>query len=86
MRVALKHILKSIVIAVLLLQAGCGALQLWWYAPDNEREDWSEWKQCFGKPLSKVGITHSVFLLRGRTVQAATITTPRTEWIDSRDL
>ncbi len=65
MRVALKHILKSIVIAVLLLQAGCGALQLWWYAPDNEREDWSEWKQCFGKPLSKVGITHSVFCLEG---------------------
>ena len=66
MSVVLTRILKSIVIAMLLSQSGCGALQLGWHAPDNEREDWSEWKQCFGtNPFSKGGITHSVFCLEG---------------------
>lgn len=58
---------QTIVAASLL--SGCGATQLGMCAPHQKEEGnpTREWVECFGEPLSHMGITHSVFCLNDGT-------------------
>lgn len=53
------------VISLILFNSGCGAYQLWSHSPNTEKLKWKEWSECFQKPLSHEGVTHSVFCLKG---------------------
>lgn len=57
----------SILIATLSFHAGCGLIQQGWHRPNTEKDEWSEWAECFdNKPLAHSGITRSVFCLEGQ--------------------
>ena len=60
---------QTIVTALLLFQAGCGATQLGMCAPHTKEEGMStrNWAECFDQPFSHEGITHSVFCLHDGT-------------------
>ncbi len=70
----MQRFISSFVIALLVLESGCGAIQLAWYTPDNEKhnrvenemDNWSKWDECFGGPLSVSNVSHSVFCLPGK--------------------
>lgn len=55
--------------ALLLLQVGCGAAQLGMCAPHTKEEGTPtrNWVECFDRPISHGGITHSVFCLHDDT-------------------
>ncbi len=58
-------------IGVALLLSGCGATQLGMCAPHQKEEGTStrDWTECFGRPISHAGITHSVFCLSDGTAK-----------------
>lgn len=62
LRRALSH---TIIAALFLFQAGCGATQLGMCAPHTKEEGAPirNWAECFDQPFSHGGITHSVFCL-----------------------
>jgi len=65
-----RHSLSPTVIAALLLfQAGCGATELGMCAPHTKEEGapTQNWVECFDQPFSHENITHSVFCLNGGT-------------------
>ncbi len=64
MRKKSRYFLNGSMIALMLLQSGCGAIQLWWHAPNNEKEYWTEWIECPHKPSSSTGIQHPIFCLK----------------------
>jgi len=59
----------TIIAALLLFQAGCGATQLGMCAPHMKEEGTPtrNWVECFDQPFSQEGITHSVFCLHDGT-------------------
>ena len=58
-------LLPTIITALLLFQAGCGAAQLGMCAPHTKEEGTPtrNWTECFDRPFSHEGIAHSVFCL-----------------------
>jgi len=48
---------------LLLLQSGCGLIQLNAHAPKSEKEDWSDWIECPEMHLSANGKVHPVYCL-----------------------
>lgn len=57
--------LRAVITALLLAQAGCGAVQLGMCAPHTKEEGAPtlNWIECFDQPFSHAGMTHSVFCL-----------------------
>ncbi|MBX3303192.1 MAG: hypothetical protein KF693_13340 [Nitrospira sp.] len=60
-----RSLLQSLAIILLLLQIGCGAAQFGMCAPHTQEEGApsQNWVECFERPFSHRGITHSVFCL-----------------------
>ncbi len=57
----------TILIAMFLIQAGCGLIQQALNRPNTEKDEWIEWAECFDqKPWVYAGIEHSVFCLKGK--------------------
>ena len=50
-------------IALFLLQSGCGAIELLSHGPNTEKEDWNDWQPCPDKPLSAKKKLHPVYCL-----------------------
>lgn len=57
--------LQSLVILLLFLQVGCGAIEIGRCSPHTKEEGTptQNWVECFQRPFSHQGITHSVFCL-----------------------
>lgn len=66
----LRYVLHGWVLALFLLQSGCGAFESWLHRPNTEKkpntekDDWSNWTKCSGMSLSSTGIKHDVFCLK----------------------
>ncbi len=61
----LPYLRLVMVIALILFNSGCGALELWSHSPNTEKKKWEEWTECFKEPLVHEDVTHSVFCLVG---------------------
>lgn len=61
----LRRLVNGLLITLILLETGCGAVQLWLNAPNTKKDKWAEWAECFDEPLTREGVTHSVFCLEG---------------------
>lgn len=61
--------LQPLATILLLVQAGCGAIELGMCAPYTKEEGTPSlnWTECFDQPYSHQGITHSVFCLNDGT-------------------
>lgn len=59
----------TIIAALFLFQAGCGATQLGMCAPHTKEEGapTRNWTECFDRPFSHGGMTHSAFCLHDGT-------------------
>lgn len=55
--------LNGAMIALFLLQSGCGAIELWSHGPNTDKEDWSDWQPCPDMPLSVKEKLHPVYCL-----------------------
>lgn len=65
MRKALRYVLNGSMIVLLLLQSGCGAIELLSHASNTEKEeDWFDWMKCPNMPLSLQNDLHSVYCLK----------------------
>jgi len=60
---------RATAVALLLSVSGCGAAQLGMCAPHTKEEGTStqHWTECFSRPVSHKGVTHSVLCLNGDT-------------------
>lgn len=52
MRKTSRYFLNGMMIALFLLQSGCGAIELLSHGPNTKKEDWSDWQPCPEMPLS----------------------------------
>lgn len=50
-------------IALFLLQSGCGAIELLSHGPNTKNEDWNDWQPCSDMPLSAKEKLHPVYCL-----------------------
>jgi len=64
-----RFLYQAVVVALLLLGTGCGAIQLGMCAPHTKEEGSPQgnWTECFEQPFSHAGMTHSVYCLRDGT-------------------
>ncbi len=69
MKTPRRSLSRAIAVALLFLQAGCGAAQLGTCAPHTKEEGTPtlNWTECFEAPFTHAGITHSVFCLNDGT-------------------
>ena len=69
MKTPRRSLSRAIAVALLFLQAGCGAAQLGTCAPHAKEEGTPtlNWTECFAAPFTHAGITHSVFCLHDGT-------------------
>jgi len=63
MRTAFLHFLNGAMIALFLLQSGCGAIELLSHGPNTKKEDWNDWQPCPDMPLSTKEKLHPVYCL-----------------------
>lgn len=63
MRAILRYCLNGAMIALFLLQSGCGAIELLSHGPNTEKEDWNDWQPCPDMPLSAKEKLHPVYCL-----------------------
>jgi dienelactone hydrolase len=64
-----RFLYQAVMVVLLLLGTGCGAIQLRMCAPHTKEEGSPErnWTECFERPFSHAGITRSVYCLHDGT-------------------
>lgn len=64
-----RSMLQSLATLLLLLQVGCGAIEIGRCSPHTKEEGTptQKWVECFDQPLAHQGVTHSVFCLNEGT-------------------
>jgi dienelactone hydrolase len=64
-----RPLFQTLIVVLLVLEAGCGVIQLGMCAPHQKEEGTStlNWTECFGQSFSHAGMTHSVYCLNAGT-------------------